>query len=257
MPTCLLIYIGNGYSEKEISYDGSYYYSVDMRDNKPNHKKNVIDPLKNMGYSVDTCLITNKHSKYDLFLKEYDAINVTYDDVTPEDEKKLYDYYALKVPEEHGPGSLKSGTRVLKARNNIPEYDLYVFVRADAKFKMSIQEMNIDYKRINYSWKETDFRFFTELRDLFMKQHGTDQIYWNQYYRISGNVLNIVPKKYFKVFTSYYWLEHLSLYCMIQDLSPTITFENDINLIFGNDVCYVTDIRFCTNPLYTFNKKIL
>lgn len=257
MLSCLLIYVGNGYSEKEPSYDGAYQYSVDMRDNKPNHKKNIIDPLKNMGYEVDTCLITNKHIKYDLFIKEYGAIEIFYDDLTIEDEKNLYKYYTIKVPEEHGPGSLKSGARVLKARKNIPEYDLYVFVRADTKFKLPLNQLNIDYDKINYSWKETDFRFFTEERESFIKQHGTDQVYWNEYYRISGNVLNIVPKKYFNVFTNYYWLEHLSLYCMLQDLSPIITYEKDINLIFGENVCYVTDIRFCVNPLYTFSKKIL
>jgi hypothetical protein len=210
-----------------------------------------------MGYDVDVCLITNKHAKHNLFLEEYDAINVLYDDLTLEDEIKLYKYYALKVPEEHGPGSLKSGGRILKAKRNIPEYDLYVFVRADTKFKLSLNELNIDYNKMNYLWKETDIRFFTDERDSFMKQHGTDQVYWNNYYRVSGNVLNIVPKKYFNVFSSYYWLEHVSLYCMIQDLSPIITYEKDINLIFGEDVCYVTDVRYCNNPLYTFSKNIL
>lgn len=256
MPNCLIIYVGNGYSERETSYDGSYQYSVDMRDNRPNHTRNIIEPLKKMGYNVDISLITNKHLKYELFLKEYNAINVNYDDITPIDESNLYRYYALKVPEEHGPGSLKSGGRVLKAKRNIPEYDLYLFVRADAKFKLSLNELNIDYTKMNYSWKETDYRFFTDERHSFMKQHGTDHVYWNEYYRISGNVLNIVPKKYFNTFTSYYWLEHLSLYCMTQDLSPIITYKNDVNLIFGEDKCYVTDIRFCENPLYTFNKKL-
>jgi len=83
-----------------------------MRENRQNHNKKIIEPLKKLGYSVDIALITNKHVKYDLFLKEYDAVNIFYEDITPKDESKLYQYYALKVPEEHGPGSLKSGGRI-------------------------------------------------------------------------------------------------------------------------------------------------
>ena len=39
--TCLVIYIGNGYSEGEPSYYQSYIYSVDMRDNEKNHEENI------------------------------------------------------------------------------------------------------------------------------------------------------------------------------------------------------------------------
>ena len=52
--TCLLVYVGNGYSEGETSYYNSYIYSVDMRENKENHHKNIIKPLEDLGYKVDT-----------------------------------------------------------------------------------------------------------------------------------------------------------------------------------------------------------
>ena len=37
--------------------------------------------------------------------------------------------------------------------------------------------------------------------------------------------------------------------------SPIITLENDVNLMMGYDKCYVTDIRYAENPVYTFKKK--
>ena len=46
--TCLVIYIGNGYSEGEPSYYNAYIYSVDMRDNKENHEENIYKIKKHL-----------------------------------------------------------------------------------------------------------------------------------------------------------------------------------------------------------------
>jgi hypothetical protein len=43
---------------------------------------------------------------------------------------------------------------------------------------------------------------------------------------------------------------------MLKDLSPIITLE-DVNLMVGYDRCYATDARFCENPVYILNKKII
>lgn len=253
---CLVIYIGNGYSEKSLSYDSSYSYSIDMRDNKENHEKCIYSPLVEMGYIVDTLLMTNKHEKYDEFLDEYNSLRIHYDDITPQDESILYNYYfGLKVVGGYGPGTFKSGGRFLKLREEIPSYDLYVFIRSDAQFKLSISDMNIDYKKINYLWPETDIQFFTDGEN-FRKIYRYEKLFWDMYYRVNGNVFNVVPKKFFNAFINYYWAEHCAVYLMTKDLSPLITIE-DIHLICGYDKCYVTDVTVLDNPIYTFNKKIL
>ena len=76
--TCLVIYIGNGYSEKVLDYSGSYTYSVDMRDNRPNHQKMIYKPLRSLGYKIDTALVTNKHKYFQQFKEEYYAIDLDY-----------------------------------------------------------------------------------------------------------------------------------------------------------------------------------
>ena len=254
---CLLIYFGNGYSEKEHSYNHEYEYSVDMRDTRQNHIKNINQPLIDLGYCVDVALVTNKHKYYDEFKKEYDAIDIQYEDLISNDEDILFNFYVLKTPEMYGPGSMKSGGRFVKIRDRLPEYDLYVFVRTDTIFKMSLNDLKVDYEKINYLWPETDYRFFTEERENFMNQFGTDRVFWNSYNRVNGNILNVVSKKYINVFLTYFWLDHMSLSLMLRDLYPLITYEKDINLMCGEDTCYVSDVRVCDNPVYTFNKKII
>jgi hypothetical protein len=44
---------------------------------------------------------------------------------------------------------------------------------------------------------------------------------------------------------------------MIKDLSPVITVENDVNLMCGDEIPYVSDVRVCENPVYYFSKKII
>jgi|694.fasta_scaffold62715_1 hypothetical protein len=254
--TCLLVYVGNGYSEGETSYYNSYIYSVDMRENKENHHKNIIKPLEDLGYKVDTTLVTNKHKRYDEFVEEYNAIRLDYSDITQQEYDNLYSFYAMKTPQQWGCGSFRPGGRFLKMRGKFPEYDLYVFLRGDTILKKSLNDMNVDYEKINYLWKETDYRFFTGSDDIELADI-TIEWPWETYKRVSGNILNIVDKKHINVFLNYYWLEHMSLFMMTRELYPIITYENDINLICGENSYYASAVEFCENPIYTFNKKIL
>ena len=257
--TCLIIYIGNGFSKNQRADNNSYSYSVDMRDNRENHQKCMYNPLIELGYKIDTALVTNKHEFYEGFKKEYNAIKLDYDDITPEDEKNLEEYYHLKIDRRlgWGPGLFKSGGRLLKLKDKIPEYDLYVFIRADSFFKVTLNELKVDYNKINYLWPETDYRFFTGGKDTFYKTGMNERYFWDTYKRINGNVLNVIPKKYINIFLNYIWLEHMSVYFMTETLNPLITVENDINLMCGDENCYVTDVIVCENPVFTFNKKIL
>jgi hypothetical protein len=261
--TCLVVYIGNGFSVGESAHNGMYSYTTDMRDSKENHKEFLYKPLTKQGYKVDTALVTNKHKFYDGFKKEYDAIDIEYDDITPEDENKLLEYYQIKVPQGWGPGSFRSGGRFLKLKQKMPEYDVYVFIRTDAILKKSISELSVDYEKINYLWPETDYHFY---ENFILNKTDNKNIngfwydcewFWRTYNRVNGNILNIVSKKYITVFLNYFWLEHLSLHLMIKDLSPTITVENDVNLMCGNEIPYVSDVRVCENPVYYFSKKII
>jgi hypothetical protein len=216
----------------------------------------IVEPLKEAGYNVDTMIVTNKHKYYDKFVEEYGAIPIEYDEVSQSDLKLMTKMYEFKVPEKWGPGNFRSGGRFLKLHRPFPDhYDQYVFVRADAHLKMRLDEFKIDDNKMNYLWGETDFRYFTDMRQKFLDNLGPESWFWDNYNRVAGNVLSVVPKKYIKVFLSYYWLEHLSLHGMIRDLSPLITVENDVNIMMGLDNFYVTDIRFTENPVYTFNKK--
>lgn len=253
--TCLLIYIGNGYSVNSSNYDNSFTYSVDMRDNQENHNEMIIQPLNEVGYSVDKMIITNKHKYYHEFVNELNAIPVDYDDFSRRDEKFYRELYERKIPMRWGPGNFRSGGRLLKLHQPLPDYDLYVFVRADAVFKISIKDLIIDETKMNFLWAETDYRMFTNRREEFLDTYESEWWFWNTYNRVAGNVLNIIPKKYIKLFLSYYWMEHVALHGILTDAHPLITVENDVNLMMGYEKCYVTDIRYAENPVYTFAKK--
>jgi hypothetical protein len=122
----------------------------DMRENKENHHKNIIKPLEDLGYKVDTTLVTNKHKRYDEFVEEYNAIRLDYSDITQQEYDNLYSFYSMKTPQQWGCGSFRPGGRFLKMRSKFPEYDLYVFLRGDTILKKSLNDMNVDYEKINY-----------------------------------------------------------------------------------------------------------
>ena len=253
MKTCLLIYIGNGYSEDVPVYDNSYRYSVDMRDNLENHNEKIVEPLKKLGYNVDYALLTNKHKKYDEFTQFYNSIPLEYEDINAEDFKTMHKFYFWK--REHPPGYFYSGGRFLKLKNKIPRYDTYVIVRADAHFKMGLDELNVDYDKMNWLWPETDFRVFTDQKQQFIDWLGSECWPWEAYHRVNGNVLNVIPYKFFNAYSNYIWMEHLSFSHMLEDLYLLVTFE-DLNLMLGDEKCWVTDVRFVENPVYTMNKRI-
>lgn len=259
--TCLVIYLGAGYSEHLVSHDG-VAYSIDMRNTRQNHAEMIYAPLVEKGYKIDKLLLTQKHEHYEQFMSDYNAIRVEYDDLTPQEESILHSYYFhLKITKGWGPGSFKTGGRFLKLKQPIPEYDLYVFIRADVQFKLSLSEMNVDYEKINYLWPETDSRFYTNEED-FKREcvdfYGSDDrmLFWDLYNRVNGIAFNVVPKKFFNVFTHYLWADHVSLHLMLKELYPLVSL-NDVNMICGTDKCYVSDVKICDNPIYTFNKTFL
>ena len=254
MKKALVIYVGVGYTEKQTSYDNTYVYQIDMRENYANHVENVFKPLEKMGYSHDFMLLTNKHEKYDEFKNFYKAIDVDYEDFSSENFQTVHDFYFMRYDWE--PGHCTSGGRFLKVKNKIPEYDLYVMIRADVSFKMSIDNLNIDFEKMNWLWPETDYRFFTEHKEEITKLIGYEHWCWDTYKRVNGNFFNIIPKKFFNVFRNYIYMEHVSAFYMLEELYPLVTLD-DINLMLGYDKCYVSDQRFCENPLLTLNKKII
>jgi len=255
MNKALIIYIGNGYSEFTYSYDKTYAYSVDMRENFLNHQEKIFKNLSRKGYELDFALLTNKHEKYQDFLDFYNAIHLDYDDLNDYDLERLKEFYYWKT--DIPTGNFYAGGRFFKIRNQIPHYELYVIIRADVSFKMGLNELNVDYTKMNWLWPETDYSVFCdELREDYLKARGSDCWCWESYHRVNGNILNIVPNKYFNLYKSYIWMEHTAFTYMMRDLYPIITL-NDINMMLGWEKCYVTDLRFTENPVYTLNKKIL
>ena len=255
MIKALVIYIGNGFSENVEVYDKSYTYSVDMRDNFQNHTEKIFQPLRRRGYTLDFALLTNKHRLYDEFMEFYNAIPLDYEDFNSEDSRVLHEYYFWKsnIP----PGWFYSGGRFLKLKNRIPNYDLYVIVRADLSFKMSIEELNVNYDKMNWLWPETDFQVFCEdLKDNFIKNYGSECFCWENYHRVNGNTFNIIPFKFFHAYSKYIWMEHASFHYMLEELYPMVQLS-DINMMLGYDKCYVTDVRFTENPVYNVNKRII
>jgi hypothetical protein len=254
---CLIIYLGNAYSEKTLNYSKEYMYSVDLRDNKSNHIDNIYAPLISMGYNVETLMLTNKHKYSDLFLDMFSAYNFEYNEFTDDELKNLYGLYWMRTPQGWGPGIFKAGARLLKVKDEIPKtYDLYVIIRADCLFKKSLIQMDVDYDKINYLFPETDNQFFTHNREFYLDNHGDELIFFREYLRVNGITLNIIPQKYFNMVSSYLWMEHMSLYFMQRDLYPIFSWKDDVHFICGTEKAYVTDPNFCENPIYTFNKKI-
>lgn len=252
---CLVFYIGAGYIVDSPNYYDWYRYSLDMRDNRSNHYENIFSKLEKMGYDLDFSLITNMHEKYEEFINEYNAIHIEYEDVNESDLSCLNHYYFnFKVPTREGPGNFRPGCRFLKIRSKIPDYDLYVFLRADVLFKKSLDDLSLDVNKINYLWAETDEAFFYN-KEEFLSQYSNEMYFWNLYNRVSGNIFHVVPKKFINVFKNYIWAEHMSLHLMIKDLYPLISVD-DVNIMCGLDRAYVSDANRFENPIFTFNKKI-
>ena len=253
---CVVFYVGNGYSENVPDYTGAYQYSVDMRDNRENHEKMVFEPLKEQGYEIKVALVTNKHKLYEDFLKEYDSLVLEYDDYEKEiDGDVLPKYYNIRTKLGVGFGVCATGVRFLKMWSEVPKADIYIFLRADTWFKKSIKELSIDFEKINYLWRETDYRMFNEERTDICLKWPYEMMFWDWYYRVSGNIFHVVPEKFIHPFIANYWLEHLSLYFLLKDMKPFITMEN-INFMCGTEKCYVSDMSNYSNPYLRFNKRI-
>ena len=123
-------------------------------------------------------------------------------------------------------------------------------------FKKSIDELDINYEKMNYLWPETDDNFYNHNREEYLKKFGDEHCFWKEYNRVNGNILNFVPKKYINVFLTYFWYEHMSVHLMIKDLYPLIKYPDDIHLICGEEKAYSSNTRVCENPIFVTSKKI-
>ena len=252
--TCLVIYVGVGYSDFEYNWDKTYIFSVNMMDGYENHQKNVFEPLKRQGYSIKTALLTKKHKRYDEMLKFYDAITLEYDDINEYESNALQKFH--KVRDTENTGFFQPGGRFLTLKTPIDHYDLYVIIRGDVLFKKSFDEINIDYDKVNFLWPESPPELSTHKREKLIQEGWYDLMWWDRDKRTNGIVFNVLPKKYFNLYKSHIWREHLALSYMIRDTYPLFSME-DVNMIMGFDKGYTTDLRFMSNPIYTFNKKII
>lgn len=252
--TCLVIYIGNGYSDLELSADGAYSYATDMKENYENHQEKIFNPLRDMGYEVEFALLTNKHEKYAEYFRYYNAIFLDYDEVSDQDFEimKNYFFWRYNVP----PGNFRSGGRFKKLKNKIPDYDTYVIIRTDTWFLMDLNSLNVDFNKMNWLWPESDWQIWTEFKKDYLSDGKTEFTPWKNHNRVNGNVFNIIPHKFFRMFSNYIWCEHATLHVMLRELYPLVTLD-DVNMMLGMDKAYCTDIRYCENPVYTFNKKIV
>lgn len=250
---CLIVYIGCGYSGSSHHHTGTY--SIDMRENRKNHHENVFYYLEKNNYDLDFCLFTNKHEKYDDFIDEYKSIKIDYSDFTVEDFECLLYYCEMRALSGWGPGNFNSGGRLLKLKGELPKYDLYVFVRSDLFFKKRIEELNVDFDKLNYLWAETDPTFFSD-REYYVNNYGSEMFFWNHHNRVSGATFLITPYKFVNIVTRYLWADHLSLFLMLKDLNPLFTIK-DVNVMCGLQNAYVSDANSFENPIYLFNKKRL
>jgi len=184
----------------------------------------------------------------------YNAIPLDYTDINQYEFNTMNKFH--KMRENENTGFYYVGGRFLTLKTQIDDYDFYVVVRSDVLFKKKITELNIDYDKLNFLWPESPPQLFTPLREDFLRDGWHDLLWWEHNKRTNGLVINFFPKKYYNLYRSHIWREHLALYYMLKDTHPFFTM-NDVNMIMGTKKGHVTDLRFETNPIYTFNKKII
>tara|TARA_B110001454_G_scaffold211835_1_gene227955 strand:+ start:519 stop:1418 length:900 start_codon:yes stop_codon:yes gene_type:complete len=281
MKKALVIFTGIGYEDdfkntfkgKDVEKMNDDDRKIDMLPQKSNYVTNIRKPLELMGYEVNSVLITNKHKLYDEYVELYDATKIDYDDITEADVDTFLNYYKLRCPQNWGMGYPAQGGRLLKLKEELPKADLYIFIRGDVVYKQKLNVLNIDIEKINYLWPETDYRYYQweklggwppyhadgtpndeGLRKEILDKDANEFDksihfeWWEEYNRVNGNTLHIVPSKYINMFISYYWLEHISLHLMLKDCQPYITLD-DIHFICGMNP-HLSSTDMASNPIY-------
>lgn len=237
----LVIYSGISYREKYEHCHGQYF-RIDMSYLYNNHEENIHKPLEKMGFEVDKTIITNLHNNIKLRYIEsiYKTIPLQYSEPTQQQFDACVNYFKSTYPKAINFGFPWQGIRFLNLATPLPEYDFYLFLRCDTKYKFPVSELGLDFGgKINFLWKEMGAREIESIKS----PHGA----YNNYYRTNGNFFHLVPNKYIKGFVSHYWMEHCMLYALLRDMDGFSL--NDVHFVCG-DECYDSDTFVCNNPIF-------
>ena len=149
---------------KGISYARDYRCGVNYLNCIKNFKTHIIDPLIRLGWEVDVFIATYLMDGLDK-------------------EKMIADYGAkgaIFLPFE---GSCQK-TTLYKGLESIVEtgvgYNNVIVLRFDIELKTPIDRTNIDWGKINFSWRETER-------------------YWRLQKRV-GDIVTIIPYKFIEVY---------------------------------------------------------
>ena len=249
-----IFYTGLSYCKNFYHCETGDHFDLDMDFSYDSHMQQLHEPLNNMGYDVDCAIITNKDNnpKYKNYLKKYIALDLNYQsDVSDQEIESMVNYFNARYNrfDAFSFGFPIQGFRLLTIQDPIPSADIYVFIRCDLLLKNPINRINIDYNKINYLWKEEGI-YRAQTENITDSTHP--ESCWNKHYRVSGNMLHVVNKKYIKSFISHFWMEHCSLQALLRDCDGISM--KDVNIVCGNDL-YDSCVARQDNPIFTHSRK--
>ena len=249
-----VFYTGLSYYPNFYHCETGWHFDLDMEFSHHNHMKQLHAPLSQMGYDVECAIITNKEDnpKYQQYLKMYDAHDMDYNgNVSDHEIESMINYFKIRY-ERFGAFSFGypiQGFRFLTIQDAIPTADIYIFIRCDLTLKKPLDQIDINYNKINYLWKEEGIHR-AEQEGITTADHPNSG--WSQHHRVCGNMLHVVNKKYIKSFLTHFWLEHCSMHAMLKDCD-SITLE-DFHIVCG-DTMYDSCIERQPNPIFQHSRK--
>lgn len=202
---------------KGIARAHSSYYrkGVNYKNCLQSFKDNIVVPLREKGDEIDVFLTTyNMDGLNDTELKEdYGAFMIQYIPYNGSTQKM----------------TLYRGLEVIKECKK--EYDCVLITRFDIKYKMDILKWRLDWRAVNFTWKETERL-------------------WNRQGRI-GDVVTIIPWKYLDIFMSAVinYSRPENIHMIYNGLIKLFTHHNiqDYKICFMFDGYYISGND---NPLY-------
>tara|TARA_R100000008_G_C3582949_1_gene169889 strand:+ start:258 stop:1076 length:819 start_codon:yes stop_codon:yes gene_type:complete len=253
-PKAFIFYTGLSYFPNFFHCETGWNFDLDMEFGYQNHMQYLHQPLSNMGYDVGCAIITNKENnpKYKRYLQLYNAFDMNYNgDVNDFEIESMVNYFKVRY-ERFGAFSFGypiQGFRFLTIQDPIPMADIYVFIRCDLILKKPLNEINIDYDKINYLWKEEGIHRRSQ-EGIASPNHPNSG--WSQHHRVCGNMLHVVNKKYIKSFLTHFWLEHCSMHAMLKDCD-SVTLQ-DFHIVCGDEM-YDSCTERESNPIFTHSRK--
>jgi len=249
-----VFYTGLSYYPNFYHCETGWHFDLDMEFGYDNHVKQLHQPLEKMGYEVNCAIITNKENnpKYNKYLKMYNALDMNYaGDVSDYEIETMINYFKVRYErfDAFSFGFPIQGFRFLTIQDPIPSADIYIFIRCDLTLKKPINQINIDYNKINYLWKEEGINRAKE--ESISNVHDPNSG-WSRHYRVCGNMLHVVNKRYIKSFLTHYWMEHCSMQAILRDCD-SITFE-DFHIVCG-DKMYDSCTERQANPIFNHARK--